>query len=365
MNPAAPKPLESWRLFFPLAALLGVGGLVAWASQLAGQPVGLRPADHGAYMIWGVMGAGVQGFLFTAYARQNDAPLPGRRHLLLQAGLQVGAAALLLGLDAPAPLVAMGVLAPWLLLTGWTVRVAVPSLRRRWDATTAAVPAVLVSGLAGVGLHLAGATAPRGVDVGVHAFLVPLALAVLDRVLPFFSSRVTPGYTGARRPWFLGPLLLLAWMGLLVPAALPATALGSALLLARQAAGWRPWPAARTPAIAVLHLGVAWFALGWLLAAAGAPRSAVLHALVVGGMGTLLLAISMRVVQGHSGLPIALGRVGLGVLVAAQIAAVARVLVGVGAPGGLLVPSALVLAGAFLGWLLRFGPTCRRAGAEG
>lgn len=360
------KFVESWRLFFPAAAALAIGGLAAWASQLGGRALGLAPQDHGAYMIWGVMGAGVQGFLYTAYARQNDAPAPPAALLLVQLLLHLTSAAILL--DRPEWPIAATVLlaaAPWLVLLGWLIRVAIPSLRRRWDPTTAAIPVAVAGGLVGLVLHLTGVTAPRGVDVGVHGFLVPTALAVLDRVLPFFSSRVTPGYRGLRRPWFLPALLVVAWVGLVAPPAQRLTAATALLLLIRQVHGWAPWPAARTAAIAALHLGVAWFGVGWAFAALGAPRAAVLHATAVGGMGTLLLAFSMRVAQGHSGLPVTLGRAGVVIVGLAQLAALGRVFAAIGGGAGWLAPSAWALVAAFGGWLTWYGWSRRRRGSPG
>jgi uncharacterized protein involved in response to NO len=333
--------MESWRLYFPTAAVLAVAGLAAWGAQLTGVPLGLLPRDHGAFMVWGVLGTGIQGFLFTAYAKQNDAPLPGRAFLWGVLGAQVaGALALIAGFPWFA-------LLPWALTFGWSVRVAGPSLRRRWDDTTAAVPPVLAGGLVGLLVHASGGD---GAVLGVHTFVAPLALAILDRVLPFFSARVTPGYAGRRLPGFIPAVFVLSWLRFT-----PWGAAAAALLLvvlARQVWGWRPWPAARTPMILVLHLGVAWFGVAWALAAAGAPSTLSTHALAVGGLGTLLLAISMRVVRGHGGLPLVLGRAGGAVLLLGQAAAFTRI---TGAP--LWVPATL-LVGAFAVWFGRFAPTC-------
>ncbi len=343
VQPSTPvaAPLESWRVFFPAAAALAVGGLGAWIAQLQGATFGIAPRDHGAFMLWGVLGAGIHGFLLTAYAKQNDAPLPGRLLLLGLLGAQVLTAPLILAGHAAAALL------PWIVLLGWTLRVAIPSLRRRVDPTTAAVPAAVASGLVGLAVHVAGGD---GTAIGVNAFVAPLALAIVDRVLPFFSSRVTPGYVGGRLPWFIGPMVVLSWLR--VTAWAPWAAAGLLILLARQAWGWRPWPAAKTPMILVLHLGVAWFAVAWVLALAGAATSIVTHALVVGGLGSLLLAISMRVVRGHGGLPLELGRTGVAVMALAQAAAVARIS---GAP--LWIAGAL-LVGAFSAWFIRFVRVC-------
>jgi uncharacterized protein involved in response to NO len=332
---------ESWRTHFPAAAGLAVAGLAAWAAQLQGTPLGILPRDHGAFMLWGVLGTGIQGFLYTAYAKQNDAPLPSRTFVFVQLALQIfGAVGLLAGHGWLA-------LPPWLFVLGWSIAVARPSLARRWDDTTAAVPAVLLSGLVGLLVHTIGG---NGTVIGVTTFVAPLALAILDRVLPFFSSKVTPGYTGRRLPWFIAPMFVLSWLRV-TPYATWATALLLALLV-RQWWGWRPWPASRTPMIAVLHLGVAWFAVAWLLDLSGAPPSLGVHALVIGGLGSLLLGMSMRVVRGHGGLPLVLGRAGTVVIVLAQVAAITRI-----TGGSLLVP-AIAFASAFGLWLFRFSPTC-------
>lgn len=371
--------IESWRIFFPTAALLAVAGLGAWAAQLLGVPLGIppldvapltfapltiAPSDHAAFMLFGVLGSGVFGFLLTAYAKQNDAPLPGRATLGVLWVLQVAAAAFLLLRPAlPGPLGVFVATAPWLGLLGWALTVAVPSLRRRWEATTATIPLALAAGALGVGLHAGpgavevGARVVRGVDLGVWPFLTLLAWAVLDRVLPFFSGRAHPGWSGGRRPFFLGAAAALLWLRLVVPAPVPDLAL--LVLLARQWAGWQPWPAGRVPMITILHVGVAWFVVALALSMGGAPSSVVIHALVVGGLGSLLLGISMRVVRGHGGLPLVLGRAGLGVVLLAQAAAVVRVVAGgAGLGAGALALSAALLAGAFAVWLGRFGRTC-------
>ena len=99
----------------------------------------------------------------------------------------------------------------------------------------------------------------------------------------------------------------------------------------------------------------------------GAPATVSTHALLVGGMGSLLLGISMRVVRGHSGLPVVLGQTGVGVLALASLAAVIRVGAGLlGAPPAVYQLSAVVLGTAFLLWFVRFAVLCWRVpGKEG
>ena len=324
------------------------------------------PADHAGFMVWGVMGSGVFGFLLTAYPRQNDAPMPGPR---LLSGLwiaQLTAAILLLfGRSVlPAGVRALMLLLPWVTSLAWAVPIAGAALKRRWDPTTAAVPVALGAAAVGVALHAFGATAVRGISIGVGPFLVLLALAVIDRVLPFFS-RGTPGYDGRRSPWFLGPLAALLWIRATTPTPIPLVSAGLLVLLLRQWWGWRPWPAARAPMVGVIHLGLGWFALAFFAEVLGAPATVVTHAMLVGGMGTLLLGISMRVVRGHSGLPVVLGRAGAVILLLAQLAAAIRVWTGwAGGEPMAYIASALLLVSAFGMWLLLFRATLPRASRD-
>lgn len=381
----AQKPLESWRIFFPTAAALAILGLLAWGVQLAGTPLGLLPADHAGFMVWGVFGSGILGFLLTAYPRQNDAPMPGRPLLwgLLAAQL-VSLATLLFGHRVLPPgvstdtLRAVLVSLPWVITLGWVLPVARASLKRRWDDTTAVIPVALAAAIVGIVLHtleplpLLLGTGVRGITFGVGPFVALVALAVLDRVLPFFSARAvaTQGaaggseagqYTGKRTHWFLGPVAVLLWAKCLFPAFASSFAAGLVVLLLREWWGWRPWPAARTPMVGVIHIGIGWMALAWFCDLVGAPQTVGTHALMVGGLGTLLFGISMRVVRGHSDLPVVLGRAGAVVMILTQLAAALRVWVGwAGGTPGLYVASALLLVAAFGVWLGRFGPVALR-----
>lgn len=315
---------EAYRLFFPTTMGLGAVGISAWGLQFSGVPLGILVADHAGFMLFGVLGTGVLGFLLTAYPRQNEAAPPKMPLLLVLLALQlVSAGVLLFGTSLPLKMILGS--APYLVAFVWALPIALRSLRRKWDATTAALPLGLLAGALGVALLLSGTQTIRGVDVGAYAFLSLIALGVLDRVLPFFSSKVTPDYSGRRLPYFLGPLTALLWLHALWPAAHRVIAAGLLLLLLRQIWGWQPWPASRTPLLGVIHLGLAWVALAWLLELAGVAGSVPLHALLVGGISTLLMALSIRVTLGHSGQPLALGRVGMLVIGAVQIAAILRV----------------------------------------
>lgn len=268
--------------------------------------------------------------------------------------------------------------ATWLTMVGFTARIAVTSLRARWDGTTLAVPISLLAALMGW-LSIRATSLPGlskwvvpawldtsrlGLDLGIHGFLVLLSMGLLDRLLPFFSGRVIAGYDGVRRPGFVGLLMLSVALrtGLSAPGAPSVIGdLAIAAVLLRQWTGWRPWSGVRVPMIAVLHLGIAWVILGYLLEAAGlATGSLPAHLWMVGGLGTLLMGISIRVSLGHSGQLLRLGWGGVLVVGLVQVAVGLRAVLPLFGVSPSLVPAALVLAAAFLVWLGVFGPYAAR-----
>lgn len=362
-----PFSAEGYRPFFVFFPAWGALVMASWGLSLSGGgPMG--PVDHGAVMIWGVLGSGVLGFLLTAYPRQNQATLPGPRALALALGAQLATqlAWVASWFGAPTRGLATGLGALlWGGMLAWSLPIAWRNLLGPRDGTTLGVPVALAAGCLGwiaVGLG----DAARGFGLGGFGFLTLLALALLDRLLPFFSGRVLPGYSGRRRPGFvfvLAPLLLAR--GLLGPQRWLDLAVLALLLW--QWSGWRPDQGLRAPMVAVLHLGIAWiaaaFALSaWLGAAAG---TLPLHLALLGGLGTLLFGLATRVTQGHGGEAVEADRWVYGVLGLAQAAALSRA--GLPALGlaGALPLSAGLLSAAFTLWALRFAPKAlRRAGAS-
>jgi uncharacterized protein involved in response to NO len=89
-------------------------------------------------------------------------------------------------------------------------------------------------------------------------------------------------------------------------------ALAAAIHVARLAQ-WRTWHTLRQPILWVLHLGYAWLPLGLALKAMalwGTPEPGPafaafwLHALTIGGLATLILAVMTRAALGHTGRPL-------------------------------------------------------------
>jgi uncharacterized protein involved in response to NO len=346
---------DGYRPFFLLFAVWGSAFLALWAHALSGgAPIPV--ADHAAVLLWGVLGSAVTGFLLTAFPRQNQGRVPSPRviggFLLLQVVTQSALAASWLGAPTASLATAAGI-GLWAALLAWSVPIAVPSLRRAWDGATLAVPLALATLLVGW-IILRTGDLRTGVDLGLHALLF-LAASLLDRLVPFFSSRVVPEWDGVRRRGFV-PLLLAA---IALRFAWPPADLLVAAVLLRQWHGWRPARAVRVPLLAVLHLGFAWMVAGYLAGPLGLPRTLVVHVWGVGALVTLVMGLGLRVTLGHANQPLRLDARGVAVLVLVQLAVAFRVIIPLLAPGALawcLPVAGLVLATAFAGWALRYAP---------
>jgi uncharacterized protein involved in response to NO len=350
---------EAWRPFFPLSALAGVVFLSLWGHSLSGGAP-LSSIEHATAMIWGVFGSAVVGFLLTAFPRQNGAAPPSSRVLSALFAAQLAG---LVALGASWMGAPTGVLASVLLLAVFAsvlviaVRVAVPALRKAYDGTTAFAPVAIGAGAVGLAIARFGPDPRLGLRLGVHGFLLLLALVLLDRLLPFFSKSVTPDYTGLRRKGF-APALALALLARAVTDVVWLDVVILAVLL-RQWHGWGLRAVLQKPMIAVLHLGLTWIAAGYAAELFGAPGTLPTHLWMLGGMGTLLIGIATRVSLGHGGKPIRLDPVGAGVLALVQVAVVLRAVAPLAfplSPAWMWIAPAISLSTAFAVWLLRFGP---------
>jgi uncharacterized protein involved in response to NO len=128
--------------------------------------------------------------------------------------------------------------------------------------------------------------------------------------------------------------------------------------------------------LAMLHLGFVWLGLSFVLAGAsqllglqaGVPALGLgaLHALTMGCLGSLLLAMVTRVACGHSGRPLVADNLMWCLFWALQVAVLLRI---AGAlpqpPAGLLLAAAMVWAGVVVVWGLRLMGWFGRLRADG
>jgi len=149
----------------------------------------------------------------------------------------------------------------------------------------------------------------------------------------------------------------LATLGWIV---LPEYRLVGVLLLAAGAAQlirclrWRGFGSIAEPLLFALHLGYAWIGLGLLLLGGSVlneaiPRTAGIHALAVGAMGGMILAVAGRAALGHSNRELKAGPLLVLAFATIHLAALVRVAAALLPAQGMLL---LMLAGSF--WLLAF-----------
>jgi len=387
------------RVFFFAAAVQILIASTWWAATLAARamgtpldpPAGLPAAPvHALLMVYGFFPLFIFGFLFTAGPRWLDRPALRLAEYAPPALLAAGAAWLLLpafhlGAGAAAGVLLLMVVAWTWILARFVALIVASRVEDRLHAILAACAlAVGIVGLVAARLWLlTGSQRWEHVmeAAGLWGFLVPLFASVSHRMIPFFTANVPPYVVPWRPGWTLAVLAgASAAHGALVVAELPQWTWlvdAPAGILAAYLA-WH-WGVARTFAnrlLAMLHLGFAWMAAMWLLHAVqsglalGGVRAmglAPVHALSIGFLASLTLAMVSRVSCGHSGRRLAADRLTWTVFLILQAAAATRVAADLlpGAYAGLLVAAALLWLGCFSAWAWRYLPFYWRPRADG
>jgi uncharacterized protein involved in response to NO len=376
----------AFRPFFLLGAAWAIVAVLTWVALLHGW---LRPAPAGDPALWhahemaiGFGGAAVAGFLLTAVATWTGRPpVAGPALALLVATWCAGRAAMAAPWLPPG-LVALADLAFPLLLAGLAAREVVAGGSRRNYGIVAGLAAFVLLDAA---FHAGRAGLLPGADraatnLAVHA-LVLLITVIGGRIVPSFTANWLRQQGAVALPRSHAPvealvLPLTAAAALAevarAPAALVAAAAAAAALAhAARLAGWRGGATVRNPLLAILHVAYAWLPLGYgLLAVAAAtglpPRAAALHALTIGGVGMMVLAVAGRVALGHTGRPLAASAPTVAAYVLLNAAALVRV-AGAALPAAGLAAvdlAAAAWAAAFVLFLWAYAPmlTAPRAG---
>jgi len=94
----------------------------------------------------------------------------------------------------------------------------------------------------------------------------------------------------------------------------PWAALAAGIAVALRLSRWRGLHTVSEPLLLILHVGYGWLALGLLLLGLDGltdmlPATTALHALTVGAVGTMTLAVMTRASLGHTGRPLSAGPV--------------------------------------------------------
>jgi len=338
---AAPAALWSagFRPFFLLAAIWAALAVPVWLAVYAhGFPLSAAlpvMVWHAHEMVYGYGLAAVAGFLLTAIPNWTGrlpirgAPLAGLAALWLLGRIAAFTPAPWLDLAFPLALMAV-------------VTREVASARNFHNLPVVAILGVLFAGDLLVQLHALGIayTAALGNRIGVATLLLLIAL-IGGRLVPSFTRNwMARELPDARPPaphsaldWVclvLGLSGLAAWVA--APDSLFSFGLEIAggVALGVRLARWRGLATVREPLLFVLHAGYGWLAAGLAFAGANGflgwmPAGAPLHALTVGAIGTMTLAVMTRASLGHAGRPLHAGPGTSAVYLLVTLAAALRV----------------------------------------
>lgn len=403
--------LAPHRLGFFLAVSVLTGAGLWWAlvqldrvSPLLGLSYTLSPSlVHGAVMTFGFLPLFFSGFLFTAGPKWLGVqPLEPRRimtPLLLQAG---GWLLWLIGAHLHGPTALGGLLLAcagliWVTALFWGLIRRSRAEDQVHARTVGAACAVGCLSLAGLGLSLllgAPSLALAWVLTGLWGFIAMVYVSVAHRMIPFFTSSAVPMVESWRPFWVLWFMLTVAvfeaaavWVEVRGPLQDGAGTVWTATRgVAELAAGgvliwlavvWGLVQSLKNRLLAMLHIGFLWFGLSLVLGGASqllglALHTPVLvlgslHALTMGCLGSLMLAMVTRVSCGHSGRALVADNITWSLFWLLQAATLVRL--GAAAQSAfaawLLLAAALLWTMATTAWGVRLGNWYGRPRADG
>jgi uncharacterized protein involved in response to NO len=306
---------EPFRVFFPLAFLLGVAGVAHWTLLSAGAITKYLAAFHAATQTQSFLLAFASGFLLTAIPkRTRSAPASWAEIGLLLVLLPTVSLAMLFGAVAVSQLAYATAL---LVLIQFAVRrFASRTAGRRPPPSFVLVPLGLVAGLAGATMLIASDVMtnvdwlyPLGRSFVQEGVFLCLALGVG----PFFLSVALHGEASSdisRRSVTSAVAYLVAGAVVIISLVLHANGFvrpglilrgGVAAMVLLAAGAWR-LPSRPGRNRQLLWLATWLIPLGLLTAAAFPEhRVAAMHVTFIGGFGTLAFAVATHVTLGHGG----------------------------------------------------------------
>lgn len=360
---------DAFRPFYLGASLFGAIAIPLWIAVWFGWTAGpsLPPIYwHMHEMVHGFAVAVIIGFLFTAARNWTGLPLPSGVPLALLFGLWAVAR---IGMFAAyGPATALVDVLPLPIVAAELLR---KFIRARNTCSLPLVGVLLVLAAANAVFHLGAlgwiSTPPISAAEAGLMLVVLVEMIVGSRVVPSFTASAVPGVRQYRPAWLQRAAIGLAALAFLADAVGVRPALAASLALAAgacvmwQSLAWNPLAARGRPMLWALHAAYAWIPTGLLLLGAChlglAPRTAAIHALAVGSMGGLIIGMMTRTALGHSGRPVAAGRLESTAFLLVQVAAASRIAAAMNwAPRGGLSVAALAWSAAFLLYVVGYAP---------
>jgi uncharacterized protein involved in response to NO len=362
-----------FRPFFLGSSLWAAAAIPLWlAAYAAGLavPTLLPPVVwHVHEMVFGYAAATVAGFLLTAIPNWTGRmPLQGMPLAALVGLWAIGRLAVLISGAIGAPLAAIADLSFPLVFLLVVAREILAGRNWRNLPMLAALSLLLAGNLL---VHLAALGLADTAELGNRIGLVTLFMLISivgGRIIPSFTRnwlvKMRPGLARLPAPpetrldlavLVATVLALASWAAAPDAAATAAAVLIAGVAMALRLSRWRGLKTGREPLLLILHIGYGWLALGLLLLGVDdfvpvLPATAALHALTVGAVGTMTLAVMTRASLGHTGRPLTAGPGTRVIYLLITLAAALRVLSPLAGDQEVL---ALTLAGA--AWSTAFG----------
>lgn len=403
--------LAPHRLGFFLAMVILVTAGTWWAlvqldrvSPALSLPYALSPSlVHSAVMTFGFLPLFFSGFLFTAGPKWLGVAPLAPRQLLAPLLLQVTgwllclAGAHLHGLTALAGMALSAVGLTWMTALFWQLLRRSPvedQVHARAIGSACIVGCITLAALPFSLLLGAPAAARAFVLTGLWGFVVVVYVSVAHRMIPFFTSSALPFINAWRPFWVLWLMLSVAafevaavWIEL---DGRPQGAAGTAWTGLRGvfelAAGgvfvwlavmWGLMQSLKNRLLAMLHIGFLWFGvalvLGGVAQLLGLVQDspvlplAALHALTMGCLASLMLAMVTRVSCGHSGRALVADGLVWSLFLLLQAATLLRMVAAAQSAfaAWLLLAAVLLWAGIMGVWGVRLGNWYGRLRADG
>ncbi|MCK4950780.1 MAG: NnrS family protein [Gammaproteobacteria bacterium] len=391
------------RMMFLGGVLQLVFVLVFWCVELAGRYTSWwsplettipTTSAHLFLMVYGLFPFFFFGFLMTTYPRWMSGGLVPKQSYVLSFSLLItGVALFYLGLFADKLFSIVGLI---FYLSGFAV--ALKALLHVYFAASGenktyekALNIALSAGFMGVLVFLIWLISEShwllvaSRDIGLWLFLVPVVFLVSHRMIPFFSSCVLKDYVVVQGRWAVlllgscvtGHVLLewleqLRWLWLFD---LPMMFMGFYFTIR-----WGFVRSFQVGLLAVLHLAFLWFGLAMALYTTQSLvlfftdtvvlGRAPLHALGIGYITSMVIAMASRVSLGHSGRPLTADVLTWAVFTGVSIAALLRIVAEIPVLETLSDTSASLIAAivwlvVIVLWVIRYGPMYVTPRADG
>lgn len=370
-----------FRPFFLLVPAFAVMATVVWIFALYGRAPTMLPANitywHAHEMLIGFALGAVAGFVLTAVASWTGRPpVRGRPLLLLVLAWLAGRVAIFFGGLLPVQAVAViDLLFPVVLLVLVAREILSAGNQRNYPIIlilAALTGAVLLYHLGNTGMLPLAIEADRiGLYLFMHLLLVMITV-IAGRIVPTFTANWLRASGSNRKPvsrelldrTTIGATAVTGLYAAFIPNSLVTALLAiiAAALHAARLSGWCSLATVREPLLFVLHAAYAWFPVAYLLMAAAifgwlvTPVEAM-HALGLGVIAMMILAVTTRVALGHTGRPLHASRFIAVAYVLAALAVVFRLMTPSGANYFLwLLLSAVFWSVALILYLVVYAP---------